>query len=143
MSILDYVGRSWNLGNQVNCFNVIEEWYSKELGIEVGETWNRLMSDPEVDTEWNWWERVSESYYETLYEEVGFREIPLNGTLQVGDSILFCMASKIPNHSGIIVGEKQLLHHMAFGDSCVDPFFEGSTMYRRAVKAVRHASQFV
>lgn len=143
---MNYEGRPWDYENGINCFHVIEEWYLNEMGLNIGETWNKFLSNPDIDTAWNWWERVPTSYYELCAESAGFVEVlfnPLVNNLQYGDQILFCLKSSIANHSGVYCAENKILHHLAFGESSIDDFSIGSVLWKRVYKVFRHQTQFV
>ena len=123
-------------------FRSAQEFLRGEFGIDLCPQYDEMRKDESIDTYFNWWERRETSWYLDLMEQEGYREVPLSD-LKYGDVLLFCLASKIPNHCGVYLGDKQMLHQLAFGESRIDPFFEGSTMHKRFHCAARHQSQFV
>ena len=142
MTLQDYVGRPWDHDGGSNCFTIAQEVLKGQLGLDLFPQYDDMRKDEGIDTYYNWWDRRGSSWYLDLMEEEGWREIPLSD-LKFGDGLLFRLASKIPNHCAVYIGDNQIIHQLAFGESRIDPFHEGSTMHKRVHMALRHHSQFV
>jgi proteasome lid subunit RPN8/RPN11 len=93
-----YVGRDFHHG-VVDCFSIIKDWYMRELGILL----------PDFPRDDGWWLKGGNLYLEN-FAKAGFvkmGEVPL----EVHDVILMQMASPVPNHGAIYVGDGRILHH--------------------------------
>lgn len=97
--IAPLVGRQWSHG-VLDCYSIIRDWYLQEKNIEL---LNFERSD-------EWW-KIGENLYLDNFEKAGFKQITLD-ELQAGDCILMCLASEVPNHGAVYLGDGQILHHV-------------------------------
>ena len=96
---LPYVGREFSHG-VVDCYSLCRDWYKRELQLE-------LRDYPRRD---QWWEQGENLYLEN-FEKEGFSQIPIED-LQRGDALLIQLASPVPNHAAIYLGDQLILHHV-------------------------------
>jgi proteasome lid subunit RPN8/RPN11 len=94
-----------------DCFTLIKDYY-KELGV--------IIPNYEYDPFYvrNFWDKGLNPYVELL-EENGFSRVHFKDAKEK-DLLLFCIGSRVPNHSGIYVGNNKMLHHMDRRLSCID-----------------------
>lgn len=97
--IAPLVGRQWSHG-VLDCYSIIRDWFLQEKNIEL---LNFERSD-------EWW-KIGENLYLDNFEKAGFKQITLD-ELQAGDCILMCLASEVPNHGAVYLGDGQILHHV-------------------------------
>jgi len=95
---LGLYGREFNHGI-VDCYAFVRDYYHRELGIELSD----------YHREDNWWLN-GENHYLNLYEEAGFYQIDLED-LQKHDMIYMTVASQVPNHAAIYLGDGVIGHH--------------------------------
>lgn len=69
------------------------------------------------------------------FRGMGFEPVP-DYRLQIGDGLLFAIASKYVNHVGVYVGNNQFIHHVFEKPSSVDNLDE--RWKRRLTMRVRH-----
>ena len=91
---LPYVGREFSHGI-VDCYSLCRDWYRHEFGLD-------LYNYPRRD---QWWENGENLYLENFQKE-GFHRIPVE-ELQRGDALLMQLASDVPNHAAIYLGDQQ------------------------------------
>ena len=92
---LPYVGREFSHGI-VDCYSLCRDWYRHEFGLD-------LYNYPRRD---QWWENGENLYLENFQKE-GFHRIPVE-ELQRGDALLMQLASDVPNHAAIYLGDTYL-----------------------------------
>lgn len=91
-----------------DCYGIVRRYYKAALQIEL----------PDFVREDRWWNDGKSNLYVDHYREAGFREVSAAGTLRVGDVLLMRIASKVPNHAAIYIGEDEILHHLWGQLSC-------------------------
>ena len=97
--IAPLVGRQWSHG-VLDCYALVRDWFIKERQI-------RLPDFVRFD---EWWKR-GENLYLDNFAAAGFSVIdPVD--LQVGDCFLMQVASPVPNHASVYLGEGLILHHL-------------------------------
>lgn len=95
----DLVGREFVHG-VADCYSIIRDYYRQRLGLAL----------PNYSRAVEWWEHGSDLYQDNFAAQ-GFREITLD-QIQPGDAILMRIASKVPNHAAIYLGDGVILHHL-------------------------------
>lgn len=60
--------------------------------------------------EFHWFEQ-GENLYEQYLLKADFEKLPPEAEIQLGDVILLQIASPVPNHAGIYLGNQMMLHH--------------------------------
>ena len=81
----------------LDCYSFIRDYYQQILNIEI----------PDFDRSDNWWQ-AGDNLYLDGYQSAGFRRVD---DLQPHDVILMTVASKVPNHGAIYVGDNIIEHH--------------------------------
>lgn len=97
-SRVPYKGRQFQHG-VVDCYTLIQDYYLYELGIEL----------PDIIRPDKWWETGADLYVANL-TTAGFVQVDKP---EKHDGILMSIASEVPNHSGVYLGDDVMLHHMA------------------------------
>lgn len=95
----DLVGREFVHG-VTDCYSIVRDYYRQRLGVAL----------PNYSRAVEWWQN-GEDLYQQHFAEQGFREITL-AQIQPGDAILMRIASKVPNHAAIYLGDGVILHHL-------------------------------
>ncbi len=114
------LGRSYQFGTD-DCFGLVRDYYMR-LGIEV----------PNVNRQPDWWKR-GENMYADHWEECGFVRVKAP---QIHDLLAIQVASDVPNHGAIYLGDNRILHHMEGKLSARAVYGE---FYRRATTLIlRH-----
>lgn len=83
-----------------DCYELIRDAY-KSTGIEL----------PPFARDWKWWEN-GQSLYSDGLRPAGFVEIPSMDVMP-GDCLLFRIASRVPNHAAVWLGDGLILHHLS------------------------------
>lgn len=91
------VGRVFSHG-VLDCYACIRDWYAQERGITL----------PDFDRRDGWWER-GENLYLDNFGKAGFEAC---NELHVGAVLLLQVASPVPNHAAIYLGDDMILHHV-------------------------------
>ena len=126
---LPYVGRKFVFG-VVDCYSLCRDWYTREWGLQL----------KDYDRQDKFWERGENLYLDNFASE-GFREVPVE-ELQPGDALLMQLASPLPNHAAIYLGDSQILHHVQGRLSSRDVYTLGSSYYGKSTAcALRHESR--
>lgn len=96
------VGRAWAHG-VLDCYSVIRDWYRAERGIDL----------PNFDRFDEWWKRGQNLYLDN-FGSVGFEALGAvqSQDMEVGDVLLMQVASPVPNHAAIYLGDGLILHHL-------------------------------
>ena len=123
---LPYVGRKFVHG-VVDCYTLVRDWYAREYGIQLRD----------YDRRDRWWDHGENLYVENFQKE-GFRKIPV-GEVRQGDLILMNLASPVPNHAAIYMGDQQVLHHVQGRLSSRDVY--GGYYGKSTACALRHESR--
>jgi proteasome lid subunit RPN8/RPN11 len=109
---LPYVGREFSFG-VVDCWTLVRDFYQREYGIALHD----------YDRRYGFWLRGDNMYVDNLPNE-GFRPIPVE-QVQPGDLILMQLASPLPNHAAIYLGDQLILHHIQCRLSSRDVYGRG------------------
>ena len=126
---LPYVGREFVFG-VVDCYSLCRDWYAREWGLQL----------KDYDRQDLFWERGENLYLDNFASE-GVRKIPV-AELQPGDALLMQLASPLPNHAAIYLGDSQILHHVQGRLSSRDVYTSGSSYYgKNTACALRHESR--
>ena len=123
---LPYVGREFSHG-VVDCYSLVRDWYKRELGIQLGDYFRRDQ----------WWDKGENLYLEN-FEKEGFAEIPIM-EVKRGDLLLMQLASSVPNHAAIYLGDQVVLHHVQGRLSSKDVY--GGYYLKNTACALRHESR--
>mgnify|MGYP002620228295 CR=1 FL=1 len=123
---LPYVGRQFSFGI-VDCWTLIRDYYQREYGVALHD----------YDRRDGFWLRGENMYVDNLPNE-GFTPIPLT-EVQPGDLILMQLASPLPNHAAIYLGEQMILHHVQQRLSSRDIF--AGYYWKNAACGYRHESR--
>lgn len=98
------VGRQWAHG-VLDCYSLLRDWYAQERGIE-------LLDFARLD---EWWLR-GENLYVDNFAKAGFAPVEGAGLGGIdpeeGDVLLMQIASPVPNHAAIYLGDGLILHHL-------------------------------
>ncbi|TXH06674.1 MAG: peptidase P60 [Rhodocyclaceae bacterium] len=93
------VGREWSHG-VLDCYSLVRDWFRIERSIEL----------PNFARFDDWWTRGENLYLEN-FAQAGFAVIdPCD--LQPGDCFLMQVASPVPNHAAVYLGDGLILHHL-------------------------------
>ena len=84
-----------------DCYSLARDWYRTRRGVLL----------PDYPREWNWWV-AGLDMYGTGFGEAGFLRID-PGDAREGDSVLFRIRSKVPNHAAVLLDGGWMLHHTA------------------------------
>ena len=93
------VGRQWSHG-VLDCYALVRDWFHQERGITL----------PDFDRFDEWWKRGKNLYVEN-FANAGFTDINFKD-LQEGDCFLMQVASPVPNHAAVYLGDGLILHHL-------------------------------
>ena len=93
------VGREWSHG-VLDCYSLIRDWYAQERGIDL----------PDFTRFDEWWKR-GENLYLDNFESAGFHATDAMD-MNPGDVLLMQVASPVPNHAAIYLGDGLILHHL-------------------------------
>lgn len=93
------VGREWSHG-VLDCYALVRDWFRAERGIDL----------PNFTRFDDWWKR-GENLYLDNFAHVGF-EVVEPDELQTGDCLLMQVASPVPNHAAVYLGDGLILHHL-------------------------------
>lgn len=92
----ELLGRTFHHGIQ-DCYTFIRDYYYRILHIEI----------PDFDRPDNWWQAGSNLYLDG-YEQAGFERVQ---EIQPHDVLLMQVASPVPNHGAVYVGDNKIQHH--------------------------------
>ena len=93
---LPLIGRNFFHGS-VDCYSLIRDYYSQTLGIAL----------PDFEREDSWW-LAGQNLYLDHFAEAGFVEVK---EVQKHDMLLMQVASPVPNHGAIYIGDGQIIQH--------------------------------
>ena len=92
------VGRPFCFG-VLDCYAMIRDWYQAERGVT-------LPNFPRNDRFW----LRGENIYVDGFPRAGFVPVPLDEAVE-GDVVLMQIASPLPNHGAVLLGDGTMLHH--------------------------------
>lgn len=112
-TIEPYIDRPWSWVYR-NCFTLFQDWYKKELAIEIPDFY--LSSHTA-------WESEDVGYTENFPKQ-GFARLPESEPLKKHDVILMSIGkTRAPNHVAIVVDpDGKILHHLAERLSTIDVY---------------------
>ncbi|MBN3758154.1 phage tail protein [Paraburkholderia sp. Tr-20389] len=85
-----------------DCYGIVRRYYKAALQIEL----------PDYLRPDRWWKDGLSNLYVDHYREAGFCDMSASQPRQVGDVLLMRIASKVPNHAAIYIGNDEILHHL-------------------------------
>lgn len=120
------VGRQWAHG-VLDCYALVRDWYAQERGIEL----------PNFERFDEWWKRGMNLYLDN-FGSAGFEDTDLTDRtdLKVGDVLLMQVASPVPNHAAVYLGDGLILHHLQGRLSSRDVY--GGYWQKVTTHALRH-----
>ena len=118
------VGRQYHHG-VLDCYSIIVDYYKRELDIEL----------PDFDRSNEWWLSGGNMYVEN-FEKAGFVRV-LDPPRQ-HDVLLMQIASPVPNHGAIFLGDGTILQHCANRLSSKDVW--GGAWQRATTHVLRHVT---
>lgn len=107
-----------------DCYSLVQRYYRQELDIDL----------PDFARDEKWWEKGQNLYLEN-FEKAGFVQVD---DLHEHDGILMKLASPVPNHAAVYVGNNQIVQHIMNRLSSRDVW--GGWYQKIAVAFVRHRS---
>lgn len=119
------IGRPFVHG-ALDCYSLCRDYYRETLGLDL----------PDYAREDDWWLKGGNLYLDH-FAEAGFVEID-PGDLRAHDALLMQVASPVPNHAAIYLGDGLILQHCHGRLSSRDVY--GGYWRRVTVKALRHRS---
>ena len=93
------VGREWSHG-VLDCYALVRDWFRAERGIDL----------PNFARFDDWWKRGQNLYLDN-FAQAGFAVVEPD-ELQTGDCLLMQVASPVPNHAAVYLGDGLILHHL-------------------------------
>lgn len=117
-------GRQFSHG-VLDCYAFIRDYYRQELGIEL----------PDFDRPDEWWLKGQDLYREG-FEAAGFEVV--TGPMRAHDGLLMRVASPVPNHGAVYLGDGRIGHHQMGRLSSRDVF--GGWYEKVTVTTLRHRS---
>lgn len=93
------IGRPF-LHGLFDCYTLIRDYYKKEFNVYLPTNMQR---------NWEWWLQGDNLYLDSA-KYYGFEEVR---ELKIHDVIIMKVASPVPNHGAIYIGDNKILHHMA------------------------------
>ena len=119
------VGRQWSHG-VLDCYSLVRDYFRQVRGVEL----------PDFTRHDEWWKRGENLYLEN-FAAAGFRAIDAASAVE-GDCFLMQVASSVPNHAGVYLGEGLILHHVQGRLSSRDVY--GGYWQKITTQVLRHAS---
>lgn len=120
------VGRQFHHGI-LDCYTLMRDAYSEFLNITL----------PDYRREDNWWNNGGNLYLDH-FENVGFVQVPAE-SLREYDGLLMQVASPVPNHAAMYLGDNVILHHVAGRLSSRDVY--GGYWMKHTTHVLRHKSR--
>ncbi len=117
------IGREFCHG-VLDCYALVRDFYAHELKIDL----------PDFEREDEWWLKNQNLYLEN-FERAGFVRVD---DLQPHDGILIQVASDVPNHAAVYLGDNVILHHVMQRLSCREVY--GGYWHKHTYCVVRHRS---
>lgn len=124
------VGRIFRHG-VTDCYSLCRDWYRLERNVRL----------PEFPRDWDWWTggREGPNLYVEGFGRAGFYPIE-RAEARAGDSALFCIRSKVPNHAAVLLEDGWMIHHSGYM-SPIDPM--RISQRARIDRWARHASHWL
>lgn len=124
------VGRSYSHGI-LDCYQIVADYYQRTLGIELRGG---------IERQDNWWLK-GENLYVEGYEASGFVKVggSDHADIRPHDVLLMQMASPVPNHAAIYLGDNMIMQHVAGRLSSRDVY--GGYWRKSTTHVLRHRSQ--
>ena len=120
------VGRQWAHG-VLDCYALVRDWYVQERGIEL----------PDFERFDEWWKRGMNLYLDNFGTAgFGVTDQTAQTDLQVGDVLLMQVASPVPNHAAVYLGDGLILQHLQGRLSSRDVY--GGYWQKVTTHALRH-----
>ncbi|ATE60174.1 C40 family peptidase [Thauera sinica] len=122
------VGRSYSHG-VLDCYTILQDYYRETLGLGL----------PDVPHADEWW-LCGQDLYRQHFEAAGFVQVG-DGThrdIREHDGLLMQVASPVPNHGAVVLGDGQILHHPAHRLSSRDVY--GGYWREITTHVLRHRS---
>ena len=94
-----FTGRPF-LHGLFDCYTLIRDYYKKEFNVYLPTNMQR---------NWEWWLQGDNLYLDSA-KYYGFEEVR---ELKIHDVIIMKVASPVPNHGAVYIGDNKILHHMA------------------------------
>jgi proteasome lid subunit RPN8/RPN11 len=123
-------GRQFAYG-VLDCLSLVIDYYKKHLEVDI----------KYFQTEFDWWSK-GENYYQEKWDswtEGVFTEIKDHSKLKKHDILLMQVASNVPNHAGVYLGNNMVLHHLMGRLSTKDVF--SGYFQKHTIHVLRHKSQ--
>lgn len=117
------IGRQFVHG-VTDCYAMLVDYYKRELGLDI----------KDYKRQQEWWAKGDNLYLEN-YEDAGFIKVD---NLQKHDIIIMQIASFVPNHCAIYLGDNIILHHVMGKASSRDVY--GGYWRKITSLIVRHKS---
>jgi proteasome lid subunit RPN8/RPN11 len=116
------VGRQFVHG-VLDCYAIVRDWYAQERGVTL----------PDFERHDDWWLRGGDLYRDN-FRRAGFETCD---ELHPGAVLLMQIASPVPNHAAIYLGDDTILHHVHGRLSSRDVF--GGYWRKATVMVLKHA----
>lgn len=116
------IGRPYAAGIH-DCYALVRDYYDRELQIEL----------PQYERRDLWWEKGYNLLVDN-FEDAGFRRV--GSRPQKNDVFVMQIRSKVPNHTGVYIGDGRMLHHAYNRLSTIDVY--GGYWRETTVMLLRH-----
>lgn len=120
------VGRLFSHGI-LDCYSLVRDYYRCELSLDL----------PDFERDEEWWLKGGNLYLDN-FQKAGFRAVEDGKVMQKHDVLLMQIASDVPNHAAVYVGDGCILQHCMNRLSSRDIY--GGYWQRSTVKVLRHQS---
>lgn len=118
-------GREFNHGT-LDCYSLIRDYYQERLAVTI----------PDYPRDVEWWLHGGNLYLEH-FAAAGFVSVSKE-TMRTHDVVLMQIASPVPNHAGVYVGDGLVLQHLANRLSSKDVY--GGWFAKLTTHVLRHNS---
>lgn len=102
------LGREFSYG-VLDCYSLIKDALQEFCSIEIPDYYRH---------KYGWW-KEGQNLYLDLYENTGFVKV---NSLEKYDILLLQIASPVPNHAAIHIGDGIIMHHLEKRVSCTDVY---------------------
>jgi len=119
-------GRTFHHG-VLDCFALCRDYYQRTLGIAL----------PDLPRADHWWVKGQNILLEH-YAGMGFARVPAED-IRPHDALLMQVGARVPNHTGIYLGDNLILHHLYGRLSSRDVY--GGYYRKVTTHVLRHQSQ--
>lgn len=110
-----------------DCYSIIRDWYKREWQLDL----------PNFERAYEWWDK-GENLYVKHFASCDFKVIQSQEP-QIGDAFFIQIASPVPNHAAIYIGDGMILHHVQGRLSTKDPY--GGAWVKHTTHHLRHVSR--